>query len=264
MAVAAESSLPRSDAAARRAGLGPLRHVACTGSTNDDLAGEARRGDGSPAVLVADHQTAGRGRLDRRWVDSGGPGGDPEAALLVSLRLPGPPDTASDRVAAVSAAALAATEGVLGGSPASVRTKWPNDLVIESAGVHGKLAGVLSEIVVGGSPAVVVGLGLNLRPVPGAPSSASLAEAGAAVARDDLLFRLLQFLTGFLADPSGARSVLRASSATVGRIVRVALADGGSVTGTARDIDGQGRLVLAAEGVEHSIDAGDVVHLRPC
>ena len=262
-AVAPGPTLSRSDAAARRAGLGPLRHVASTGSTNDDLAGEARRGDGGPAVLVADHQTAGRGRLDRRWIDFGGPGGDPEAALLVSLRLPGPPDTAADRVAAVSASALAATAEALSGSSALVRAKWPNDLVIESGGVDGKLAGVLSEIVAGRSPAVVVGLGMNLGPVPGAPSSASLAEAGAVVARDDLLARLLRLLPGFLADPAGARAALRSASATVGRTVRVALADGRSVPGTAQAIDEQGRLVVAADGAEHLIDVGDVLHLRP-
>lgn len=256
-------TLPRSAAAARRAGLGPLRHVVSTGSTNDDLAGEARAGRTGPAVLVADHQTAGRGRLGRRWIDSGGPGGDCEAALLVSLRLPGPVETASGRVAAVSAAALAAAAEALGEATASVRAKWPNDLVIESEHLSGKLAGVLSEIVVAEPPAVVVGLGLNLGPVPGAPSSASLAEAGAAVARDDLLARIIGILPGYLADPAGARAALRSASATVGRAVRVERAGGAPVTGTARDIDESGRLIVVADGEEHRIDAGDVVHLRP-
>jgi len=63
-------------------GLGPLRHVEVTGSTNLDLAAQARAGSVSPAVLVADHQSAGRGRLGRRWDD------EPRKALLVSIRLP--------------------------------------------------------------------------------------------------------------------------------------------------------------------------------
>ena len=253
--------LPLSRAAAQRAGLGPLRHVASTGSTNGDLAAEARRGATAPAVLVADHQTEGRGRLDRRWRDSGTEGtGD--GSLLVSLRLPGPAAAALDRAAAVSAAALEVSAAAVGDVAAWVRAKWPNDLLIESDLVAGKLAGVLSEIVMGDTPAVVVGLGLNIAPVSGVPGAASLAEAGSSVTRDELLAGLLDRLPAYLSDPSRARAALRSSSATIGRAVRVEQADGTSLTGTARSIDDSGRLVVDVGGAEHRINAGDVVHLR--
>ena len=296
----AGARLPLSAASARRAGLGPLRHVRSTGSTNDDLAGEARRGHTGSAVLVADHQTAGRGRLGRRWSDAGHPRGGGETSLLVSFRLPAAVGEASDRVAAVSAAARAAAARAVSATGAAVRAKWPNDLLIEmpsaepaepsespasetggasvggwaatwastapaseTRGASGKLAGVLSEIVDGDRPLVVVGLGLNVAPVPGEPGAASLAEAGATVTRDELLAALLDVLPAYLADPARARAELRSASATIGRQVRVERADGTSVTGTARDIDDWGRLVVVAAGGEQRIDAGDVIHLRP-
>ena len=260
-AVPAPDRLPLSSAAALRAGFGPLLHTASTGSTNDDLAVAARRGHRTPAVLVADHQTAGRGRLGRRWVDAAG-AGSPEASLLVSFRLRTAVAEASDRAAAVSAAALAAAARALDGSAAEVRAKWPNDLLLEGPGVAGKLAGVLSEIVDGEPPVVVVGLGLNVAAAPPEPGAVSLAQAGAGASRDEVLAWLLGSLSGYLADPARARGELRAASATIGRNVRVELADGTSVEGVAREIDGAGRLLVSSGHRDLRIDAGDVIHLR--
>ena len=254
--------MPLSTAAARRAGFGELRHTASTGSTNDDLAHQAWLGDRSPAVLVADHQTAGRGRLGRRWSDAAeGPHGG-EASLLVSFRLAASADEAFDRTAAVSAAALSAAAAALADTGAVVRAKWPNDLLIESLDVSGKLAGVLSEIVGGDLPVVVVGLGLNVAEAPGELRAASLAQAGSAATRDELLASLLDALPGYLDDPARTRAELRAASATIGHAVRVQRADGTSVTGTAVDIDGAGRLIVEGDFGETLIDAGDVFHLR--
>lgn len=254
--------LPLSCAAARRAGLGRLRHTVETGSTNDDLAREARRGDRSPAVLVADHQTAGRGRLGRRWLDAASqPGGAP-SALLVSFRLRAPAAEAINCSAAVSAAALGSVAEALAGRDAAVRAKWPNDLEIEAPESSGKLAGVLSEIVEGDPGVVVVGLGLNLHAAPSDLGAASLAGAGGSTTRDELLASMLDALRGHLADPSGARAALEAASATIGRRVRVERTDGTSVTGVARGTDDAGRLVVAVDGRDVPIDAGDVFHLR--
>ena len=258
----AREHLPLSCEAVRRAGLGELRHTAATGSTNDDLAHQARLGDRLPAVLVADHQTAGRGRLGRRWSDAAtGPQGS-EASLLVSFRLAAPVSGAIDCVAAVSASALAAASGALPDGGAAVRAKWPNDLLIESGEVSGKLAGVLSEIVDGDPPVVVVGLGLNIAAAPGEPGAVSLAQTGSAVTRDELLAWIIDELPGYLADPGRARADLRVASATLGREVRVDRTDGASVVGTAVDIDASGRLVLAGDHGEAVIDTGDVFHLR--
>lgn len=257
----ATEQLALSAAAALQAGFAELRHTPSTGSTNEDLVREARRGRRSPAVLVADHQTAGRGRLGRRWSDAahGHHGG--EASLLVSFRLPASAAGAPDRAAAVSAAALSAVSGALAGTGATVGAKWPNDLVVESPGVSGKLAGVLSEFVEGDPPVVVVGLGLNVAEAPGEPGAVSLARAGGGATRDELLASLLEELPGYLADPSRARADLRSASATLGREVRVLRTDGTSFTGTAVDIDGAGRLVVAGERGEMLVDAGDLFHL---
>ena len=254
--------LPLSCAASRRAGLGELRHTVATGSTNDDLAREARLGDRSPAVLIADHQTAGKGRLGRRWSDAATGPHAAEASLLVSFRLVAPVAAAFDRTAAVSAAALAAASGTLAGGGAVVRAKWPNDLLIDSRDASGKVAGVLSEIVDGDPPLVVVGLGLNIAEAPGVPGAVSLASAGGVASRDELLAWMIGRLPGYLADPRRARAELRAASATLGSAVRVQCTDGTSVVGTAVDIDGTGRLVVAGEEGEVLIDAGDVFHLR--
>ncbi len=262
LAESALEQLPLSWEAVRRAGLGELRHTAATGSTNRDLAQEARLGDRSPAILVADHQTAGRGRLGRRWSDAATGPHRSEASLLVSFRLAAPVSGAFDRVAAVSAAALAAVSRALPDGGAAVRAKWPNDLLIESGEVSGKLAGVLSEVVDCHPPVVVVGLGLNVADAPGEPGAVSLAQAGGAATRDELLARMIDELPGHLGDPRSARASLRAASATLGRVVRVQRIDGTSVVGTAIDIDAAGRLILAGDGGEVLIDTGDVFHLN--
>lgn len=247
--------LALSEEAARRAGLVRLRHVVETGSTNRDLAAEARRGEVAAALLVADRQTAGRGRLDRRWRDA------PGASLLVSFRLPVPGSDWSAPTVAVTAAARAAAAALL---PVPVLSKWPNDLVIDHPLAPGKLAGVLSELVDGPRPVVIVGLGLNLGSVGDEPGATSLAQAGAvSVDRDRFLARLLGELPAYLADPGRARHELKAASATIGRRVRVERAGAPPLEGEARDIDRLGRLVIVAAGKEHLVDAGDVVHLRP-
>lgn len=249
------AALTLSEEAVQRAGLGKLRHVAETGSTNGDLVAETRRGDTAACLLVADRQREGRGRLDRRWRDA------PSASLLVSFRLPVSGSDWSAPTAAVTAAARAAAAALL---TVPVLSKWPNDLVIDDPPAPGKLAGVLSELVDGPRPVVIVGLGLNLGPVPKEPGATSLAQAGAVSAdRDRFLARLLGELPTYLADPGRARRELKAASATIGRRVRVERVGAPPLVGEARDIDRLGRLVMIAAGAEHFVDAGDVVHLRP-
>ena len=295
-------AFPRSVDTIRRVGLGPLRHVPHTGSTNDDLIREARSGFAERCVLVADHQTAGRGRMGRRWRDTG-PAAEAPGALLVSFRLPGAITDATGRMAAVSAAALSAvadiadpltTVSAAAARPgAVVLSKWPNDIIVEFPSVRhgsysdpeksvrspekptrsydsgrsmpiqsGKLAGVLAESVNSPISVVVVGLGLNLLPVPAEPGSISLREMGVEVTRDQLLSRLLAVLPAYLADPHLARTALRSASATVGRRVRVEQADGAVLTGTAMDIDSQGRLVIDTSSGRRLVETGDVHHLR--
>lgn len=255
----AETGFSASAAVAATRGPGPLRHVESTGSTNSDLADEARAGPVGGAVLVADHQTAGRGRLDRTWVD------DPGAALLVSLRVPvdGPrrAATVAGWVAASARAAVASLVDV------EVATKWPNDLVVEDGPAPGKLAGVLAELVPRerGRPAVVVvGLGINVAPLPRQEGATSVVECGGPRDRD----RLLASVLSELADRTDAGvppwDELVRHSATIGGRVRVELPAGTTLEGVAVRLDGDGALVVRlGDGTERVVTAGDVVHLRP-
>jgi len=143
--------------------------------------------------------------------------------------------------------------------------KWPNDLLIDER----KCAGILAE---SAGDAVAVGIGLNVtlrEPELPVPEATSLALAGSACTdRDPLLRSLLRTLadwyqrwsaTGGDPQESGLHQAYRLHCATLGRTVRVALPDGGELTGTATDIDSDGRLVVAGHG---PIAAGDVRHVR--
>ncbi len=137
--------------------FGDVRWVDQTGSTNRDLLEAAREGAAEGVVLVADHQTAGRGRLGRRWE------APPGSSLLVSI-LTRPAvclTRVNDVTMAVAVAAAEACREVAGVAP---RLKWPNDLVLEVDGATRKVGGILAESIVEGDrlEALVVGLGLNV------------------------------------------------------------------------------------------------------
>jgi BirA family biotin operon repressor/biotin-[acetyl-CoA-carboxylase] ligase len=238
-----------------------VRHVAATGSTNADVLALARAGAPEGVVVVADHQTAGRGRRDRRWE------APPGASLLVSV-LTRPAFAAVHLVP--TAAGVAAAEAVRAATGADVRLKWPNDLVVDTAGPR-KLSGILSEVDGG---AVVVGIGINVN----WPPEAELGElaglavacnhlAGAEVDREALLADLLTGLDrwyGALPDGAGAlRGRYRQLSATVGRRVRVETA-AGVVEGDAVDVDDEGRLLVVDECPDRpvALSVGDVIHVR--
>jgi len=222
-----------------------------TGSTNLDLLAAAAEGAPDRSVLMARHQTAGRGRLDRRW------SAPPGANLLVSLlfrEVPEHPHQLTQRVALAATRACAQVAGV------TPELKWPNDLLIGGR----KLAGVLAQA--GGSgpdqrPAyVVVGIGLN---VGWAPDGA--ARLGEGIERLEPRAVLDAMLAVFDELPSGSTEIAemyRSSLATLGQAVRVELTDS-SVSGRALDVLADGRLVVLDEcGITHRFDTGDVVHLR--
>ena len=235
------------------------------GSTNTALMEEALAGASEGLVVVADHQTAGRGRLGRTW------SAEPGTALLVSVLLR-PPLPVEEMSVVLMAAGLAACDGV--GDAAGFRPglKWPNDLVVGDR----KLAGLLTESTGGSSPGVVLGLGVNVSagayPAELAGEATSCAErAGRPVDRGELLVALLAALESRYATalaPGGRKATLdayRADSATLGRRVRVDLTAGPSLEGEASRVADDGRLVVADdEGREHLVHVGDVKHLRRC
>jgi BirA family biotin operon repressor/biotin-[acetyl-CoA-carboxylase] ligase len=219
-----------------------VTHVAETGSTNADLlATAAERPDRS--VLVADHQTAGRGRLDRRWE------APPGANLLVSLLFRVVPPSPSELVRRVALAAVDACRLVAG---VDVALKWPNDLLLGEQ----KLAGILAER--NGAGDVVAGMGLNVGWAP--EGAARLADHAPAVRPLDVLAELLAAYDQL---PEDTFERYRASLGTLGRRVRIELPSG-SIEGTATDVEPDGRLVVVDTcAVTHRLAAGDVVHVRP-
>lgn len=263
-----------------------VRWVAETASTNTDAMELARQGGPEGVVVVAEHQTAGRGRRGRSWE------APPGASLMASVVLR---PRAADAGAATMCVAVAAAEAVESLTGRAPGLKWPNDLVWpgDGTGADRKLAGVLAEVdwpagssVAGGwSPpdpterlAVVVGVGINVDwggRVPNglAAFAVALGEITAPDPppdREDLLIAFLAALDrayGLLvAGPDGhdlVRAAWRRRSATLGRRVRVDLgAD--DIEGTAVDITAEGHLVVDTIGGERrELAVGDVVHLRP-
>jgi BirA family biotin operon repressor/biotin-[acetyl-CoA-carboxylase] ligase len=256
--------------ALRRALLAPvgpyaaLDIVASVPSTNTALAAAARQGAPDRTVLVAEHQSAGRGRATRSWVAPARSG----LALSVLLRPTEVPQVRWSWLPLLVGVALCRTLGEL---PAVL--KWPNDLLLGPR--RRKAAGILAEVVPAG-PAVVVGIGLNvtLRPdeLP-VPEATSLAiEQAACTDRDPLLRALLRTLDSELrqwcqhqGDPitSGLREAYRKHCATLGEQVRVELPEQPTLVGTAVDVDTEGRLVVLSAGQRRALSVGDVTHVRP-
>ena len=218
-----------------------------TGSTNAVVAERARAGEPAGLVVVAEQQTAGRGRLDRQWTSP------PRAGLTLSA-LVRPDGPAADHSWMSLLTGLAVARAVREQAGVDAVLKWPNDVLV---GGH-KLCGVLAEVAAPG--AVVLGLGLNVTTradeLPGGGTSVAV-EGGSTTDRETLLRAVLRELSRALADPE-ARDGYRSLCSTLGRQVRVELPDR-VVTGLAESVDASGRLVV--DGTPYS--AGDVVHLRP-
>ena len=238
-----------------------VRWVDETGSTNADLVALARDGAPEGLVLVADHQTAGRGRSGRSWT------APPQASLLLSVLVRPAPHLAGLSTMAMGLGAADAVEGVARFRP---RLKWPNDLVWpgDGSGPDRKLAGILAEAhwPSGGEAAVVIGIGINVNWPADLPDElAEIATAvnhitGHDIDRELLLVDLLLDFERRYADLGSERllDAWRTSSATLGRRVRVDLGSE-EVVGLAEDVTAEGHLVVNGR----EITAGDVVHLRP-
>jgi BirA family biotin operon repressor/biotin-[acetyl-CoA-carboxylase] ligase len=215
-----------------------VREVTETGSTNADLLAIADHA-ADRSVLRTDHQTAGRGRLDRRW------DAPPGTNLLVSLLFTEVPEHPSELTRRVGLAIVDATARVSG---IAATLKWPNDVLVDDA----KAAGILAQRSPDG--AVVVGAGVNLRWAP--DGAARLGD----IEPNEFLVAVLE---SYDALPDDIADRYRSALSTIGRRVRVERSDD-TVVGIAVDVDTAGRLTVIDEcAISHHLDVGDVIHLRP-
>jgi BirA family transcriptional regulator, biotin operon repressor / biotin---[acetyl-CoA-carboxylase] ligase len=237
--------------------------TSATGSTNADLLGLVRSGQAvDGAVLVTDHQTAGRGRQGRTWHDR------PAGSLLASVLVRAEPSWAP---LVPLATGLAASEAVAATAGVTVRLKWPNDVLVPAAGER-KLAGILAEATVAEDGLwVVVGMGCNLswpsdRPGELADRLVTLSDVGPAPGRDELLEVWLGALDRRLDELTtleGRRALLadyRAVCVSLGRRVRLDTPSG-PVEGVVEGVADDGGLMVVVDGELRRFGAGDVHHL---
>ncbi len=235
-----------------------------TASTNADVADAAQLGAAEGLVVVAEEQTAGRGRLGRSWQSPPGAG----LTFSVLLRPDGAARARWGWVPLLAGVALA--RAVRRVAEVEARVKWPNDLLLGPA--RGKVAGMLAEVV---GDAVVLGVGLNVTTtraeLPRQDATSLALEGATTTDRDPVLRAVLRELAadyatwrlhGGDAEASGLRRAYAESCDTLGRPVSVALPDGGVLVGEAVDIDRDGRLVVDSADGPLPVAAGDVTHVR--
>ncbi len=235
-------------------------------STNADVSARARDGGEEGLVLVAEHQTAGRGRLDRSWVTPA------RSSLTLSVLLT-PEEVPVARWPWLPLlTGLAVAEAVRRTGGVHAELKWPNDVLVDGC----KVAGILVERVEGPhGAAAVVGIGLNVSlaadELPVETATSLELAAGRPVDRTALLVDLLEALGGQYDRWRGAggdataglKPAYEDACATVGREVRVDLPSGGTAEGRALGVDFDGRLVVRTGAGPVVLGAGDVVHVRP-
>jgi BirA family transcriptional regulator, biotin operon repressor / biotin---[acetyl-CoA-carboxylase] ligase len=222
-------------------------------STNACLVLRAEAGAASGTVIVAERQTAGRGRMGRAWLSA------PGDSLTFSLLWRFGRGSSLGGLSLAVGVALAETLNALAVS--RVALKWPNDVLLGGR----KLAGVLIELVPGASNAAVIGIGLNLRLPADMPDDlrAQAAALETDVPGSALLGRLLSALHGVLDEfASGGFVALRERwlerCAHLGTPVRILSEFAAPVDGRCVGVDADGALLIEAAGCVQRILSGDV------
>ncbi len=247
----------------KRLGISGFRFLEETGSTNDDALAWAEQGAADGSLVVADTQTRGRGRLDRRWVTS------PGSALAFSLIFRPSPDEAAQAGLFAGLGAVAVAEALEQGWALKPQIKWPNDVLLEGK----KTCGILAEAVWSGNQlqAVVLGIGVNVAPssVPSPeallfPATCIEAALGRTVERAEVLERIVERLF-FWRPALGSAEFLDAWNRRLafrGQVVQIVM-PGYNISGEVIEVDPAGGLRLRrSDGSEETVLAGDV-HLRP-
>jgi BirA family biotin operon repressor/biotin-[acetyl-CoA-carboxylase] ligase len=245
-----------------------LVYLPCTSSTNDEAKELAAQGAPEGTVVVADEQTAGRGRMGRQWM------APPATCILCSILFrPQLLPTQAQRLTMVCG--LAATDAVEEIAGLQVWLKWPNDLIVKSQIPNAKsqdwkkLAGVLTETAFKGDQGAfaIVGIGINVNvqvemlPELDPNATSILAEAGQPTDRAALLAALLAGVERRYEALEAGESPHKewaARLATLGQQVQ-AIASGETLVGVAESVDENGALLLrAADGTLHRLLVGDV------
>ncbi|HEY4442549.1 MAG TPA: biotin--[acetyl-CoA-carboxylase] ligase [Candidatus Elarobacter sp.] len=235
-----------------------VRALRETGSTNDDAAALLGDPSAAGATLVAEFQTAGRGRkAGRAWLAPAG------SALLFTTILP--VTVATPALWAVPFwTALAVADGIEEGCGLRVDLRWPNDLDLDGR----KTAGILCTSRVAGAAALVgCGVGLNVRRPADLPAGAIvpppayLSDGAPHVERETVLAAILGAMDGLLETlerPAAIAEAWERRAGLRGRPYRLQLdADGAIVAGTALRLDGEGGLVIAVDGGERVVHLAD-------
>lgn len=236
-----------------------IETVATTGSTNADLAARLRDGEtlADGYWLVADRQTAGRGRQGRAWSDGLG---NFMGSCVVHLRKGDPP---APTLSFVTAHAVFDAVGPLLSAMNRLQLKWPNDVILNG----GKVAGILLERV---ADAVVIGIGVNLVSAPDLPDrpTSSIARAGARIDRDSFAQNLAAAMdtqVGLWREQFGLQTALASflyrSQHQIGALTTVHVGAGEQITGQFNGLEqSDGALCLRMkDGSERVIRAGDII-----
>jgi BirA family biotin operon repressor/biotin-[acetyl-CoA-carboxylase] ligase len=236
-----------------------LIHYASLGSTNTEAADQARNGAAEGLTIVAEEQTAGRGRHGRSWVSQKGSGAyfstilrpriEPRYYTLIPLM-----------------AAIAVCDALVTGWSITPDIKWPNDVLVKGK----KIAGVLSEMVdTATGHSVIVGIGINLRDADPELNATSIeAESSTSVERDQVISAVhKEFSTLYDALHNDPAVILekwsRRSSYFEGLDVRVDVGNGETCIGTTNGLEENGALrVMLCDGSLRIVQAGDVTRLR--
>ncbi len=247
--------------------LGRAYHYATSIDSTNNLLKEWAGDPAHPAgtVLLADYQSAGRGRLERRWE------APPGAALLFSVMLrPGWP--ARQGAWLTMLAGLAVADAIERATGLTARLKWPNDVMLDHDGAWRKVGGLLLDATLDATGRLewaILGVGLNVNvPAAALPAAAtppiSLQIAGGRpIPRQPLLLALLEELERRYDAADAGRSPWAEWNArlmTIGRLVRVSAAgSSAALEGLAEGTDEWGQLLVRdAAGRQHAVAAGDV------
>ncbi len=236
--------------ALERSGLqAPVRFDEVTRSTQETAVSSAEAAGPEWTLVAARHQTAGRGRLGREWIDQAG------RALMFSFVLR--PSLSPERgglLPLLAGQALVETVRMVAGVAADC--KWPNDLMVEG----GKAGGILVESKLTGErfEYLVVGVGVNLDPPQNIRGAAGIGHCDEAELLAEFLVR---FRSGY-ERPDTIVEAYREVCATLGEDVRATTTDGRKIEGRAVDIDDTGSLIIETKEGREAIRSGEVLHLR--